>query len=405
MSSLDILLALTENFSGDTIALRTQRCLNTRYRAIDCTICADTCPAEEAITVISSRPKIDNKACLHCGLCLHHCPTGAFTCPDSLPGKLIKTVAALPFEPVDLVCTQHPTPNRGPAPQAVQIKRCLAALSPATLLELSTQGREIWLDDTPCADCPLGKIHPALEQTVAEANGWGRLLKNASPLSLRTEPEAAQPTTNRPVYEADRPPISRRGFFGSLKRFREDAAAYEDSDDIPTQSDKIVPVSERLPQFIPTQRAKILSIIEKQTQASDTQAKSKIQNPKSKIGLADVTVDANLCSACGLCARFCPTGALKFLSDDKQFALAFRPSICLGQRCNICLSACPEEAVSIQPATISPELPAEKPRYLAAGELTPCQNCKTPIAAGSGQPVTCFVCRFDPTKANWLKAL
>ena len=409
MSAVDILLTISEYLISEAITLHPERCLNAWHRAVGCTLCAEACPAEKAIVVTNGKPALDNEACRHCGLCLHHCPTGAFTRPDPLPGKLIKTIVALPDDDrVDLLCPFHATPDSGPAPRAVQTKRCLAALPPATLLELTTQEREIWLDDTFCSECPLAEIHPTLAQTVDEANAWASLLENTVPISLHTRHTNPPPPINRPVHEADRPPVSRRGLFGVIKKLGPENPGEVVADEgrtPPAQTGRPIPLAERLPHFVPRQRAKILAIIDRATDtlASPDQPAGKIQpapssnEVRSALPVAEVKVDNNQCSACNLCARFCPTEALTYLSDEERFALAFHPRLCLGLRCNICAVACPEEVVSLKPATISPDLLDKKPRYLAAGRLTSCQKCGTTIAAGLERPTTCYVCRLKVT--------
>lgn len=392
MSGLEPLLALAEKFSGGQgISLHPERCLNTRFRAIDCSLCAELCPADNAITVTNGQPSLSNEACLRCGLCLHACPTAAFTQPDALPVKLVKTVAALPAGPVDMVCPQHPHPERGPAPQAVQTQRCLAALSPAVLLELAAQGREIWLDDTPCAGCVLGKVQPALAQSVAEANGWSRLLARSRPIYLRTGQPEPQPASERPVYPADRLPVSRRGLFSALKKTGAELAAAEEGEAM-LKTGKSVPVVNRLPHAVPRRRAKILDILNTHPRnpASAPQTSLPAQ-PRPAIPVLEVGIKPDLCTACGLCARFCPTEAIRFLSDGEQFALVFRPGLCLGPACNICVPACPEQAVFTREAAVSADLLAKK--SLHAGDLAACQKCGEPIASGPGLPKTCFACR------------
>ncbi len=389
MSALENLLSLTEKFSGsETITLHPERCLNTRFRALDCSRCAEGCPAEGAITVARGKPNLANNRCLHCGLCLHYCPTEAFTCPDGLSGKLGQTIGALPrpTEPVDLVCPQHPHPDYGPAPHAVQTQRCLVALSPVTLLELSTLKKEIWLDDTPCAECPLGQLHPVITHIVNEANCWTSWLTDAGSISLRTEksePNKTSASTSRPVYQADQAPISRRELFSSFKKARQNLTTANEQIDM-VKAGKSVSVSERLPHSVPRQRARILSILE-DSSISNTQL------PITHLPISNLYIDPTHCTACTLCAKFCPTSALNFLSDGDSFALTFNLSLCLGQNCHICVLACPEQAVSTPSAPKSPNIFAEKP--LAAGELAPCQQCQQPIAHGSDLPKSCFACR------------
>lgn len=385
MSTLDALLDLTEKFSGsEAITLHPERCLNTRFRALDCSICADVCPATGAITVSGGKPALDNDVCQWCGLCLHRCPTEAFTRSDNLSANLVKTAAALPAGSVDLICPQHPHPEHGPASQAVQTQRCLTALSSATLLELSTLPKEIWLDDTPCAECPLGQVHPTLTQTVNEANHWASLLDDPTLIRQRTSDLAEnRPMRQRPVFDAAAPPISRRGLLGAFKQSGQAVAAADEKIEL-VKGGRAVPASARLPHSLPHHRAKILALLEKSSAAPTVL-------PDDTLPILNLELDPTRCTACGLCAKFCPTAALKFLSDGASFALTFQPTLCLGPACGICIPACPEQAVSSQP--ITEDLNLFKRQPLLVGELITCQTCKQPIAVGPDLPQTCFACR------------
>ena len=157
---------------------------------------------------------------------------------------------------------------------------------------------------------------------------------------------------------------------------------------------KSVPVSERLPQTVPNQRGRILAIIEHS--ASDQT--SPPLPLSSNLPILNLQIDPARCTACTLCAKFCPTGSLKFLSDGEAFALTFQSSLCLGPDCNICILACPERAVSTPPVVDSPNLFTKKP--MVAGKLTLCQRCKQPIAQGPDLPKTCFTCRPKKTASD-----
>ncbi|RME97136.1 MAG: 4Fe-4S dicluster domain-containing protein, partial [Chloroflexi bacterium] len=296
MSVLDTILNLTNYVTGEDITLHPGRCLNARHRGAHCTRCADVCPAEKAITITDGRPALNNDECLRCGACLQRCPTGAYTRPDAFSGKLEKTVAAMPPDPLDLLCPIHPNPTEGPAPYGVQTKRCLAALSAATLLELASGGADIWLDDTFCSACLLGPAHTAIEQAVTEANGWISLLDGATPVRLRSRQAEPPPAVARPVVDADKPPILRRRLFDSFRRAGREIEADRSERDV-IKIGRNVPVSKRLPVSVPPQRDRVLSLLQNRPAAPASSAEP------ATLAVAEIHVDPAKCSACGLCAK------------------------------------------------------------------------------------------------------
>ncbi len=53
-------------------------------------------------------------------------------------------------------------------------------------------------------------------------------------------------------------------------------------------------------------------------------------------------IDADLCTACGICSEECPTNALEV--DD--ISVLVRPEDCDG--CGICAEVCPSEAIEMK---------------------------------------------------------
>ncbi|RIK41709.1 MAG: hypothetical protein DCC55_11050 [Chloroflexi bacterium] len=115
--------------------------------------------------------------------------------------------------------------------------------------------------------------------------------------------------------------------------------------------------------------------------------------PASGIPFASVQVDAPRCSGCGLCARFCPTGALDFATAEETFRLQFQTAICLD--CNICVVACPEDAVQLSEMVSPSDLTEQAPVPLVEGILTRCVDCGA-LTARHGHhelPARCYSCR------------
>jgi len=308
-----------------------------------------------------------------------------------------QTVSLTSSDAVGLVCPQHRDPGETFAPVHVVVrhKRCLASLSISWLLELSDAGRRgLWLDDSPCAECPIGQAQQVIAQTVAATNQLLRAF--GRPPAIRTHRSHGselldEPVTRR-VLDGDRPELSRRNFFGALGQLARRTVATAIAESLPSPAPSgPLPVDQRLPHRVPPGRGRLFR------QLKRLGAPVEEPVPTATIPFAEVLVDAEACSACKLCARFCPTGALNFVADSESFVLYFKPAICID--CGICAVTCPEDAVRFG-AEMAPEaLVADVWKPLVAGRLVPCAGCGEPTAFRDDEAVEpdggpwCHVCR------------
>ena len=97
------------------------------------------------------------------------------------------------------------------------------------------------------------------------------------------------------------------------------------------------------------------------------------------------------CSACSLCARLCPQGALLRApgpEGSERFYMAAIPWRCTG--CGLCAKICPQGALTLPVLEDSEPL---RPK-LHSVRAVPCRICKEPVPGGSGSPV-CERCQSE----------
>lgn len=365
------LLALAEQWGEaleqTAVTYLQERCLHTLDKFAACTACQTICPVD-AIQ-FGPPPVFAANVCQQCRACLPVCPVGAYTADDEVDA-LLKCAAHLNTPTCEVVCGLHPGVGLGdPAATAVRVRGCLAGLGVGAYLGLVNQGFEpVIARMDACADCPWAVLQEQIETQVAQAQdilaGWE--LDGALVCGL---PETVT-LQKRPFWNADSPPISRRDLF----RWRKDKKH--------TESQKEMGIGQNNP-F--RERLRILQAFHKLPPPAHDE--SLLQG----LGFALITVNDD-CTACGICARACPTGALQMAADNVSFQLLFTLQACID--CHVCRHFCTPEAIIINPADQYDQIfNGDADQILQAGDLTRCAKCNTPFAARTGARL-CPTCEF-----------
>lgn len=372
------LLALMEQMAEATarpgrLFLAPERCLHKRDKLSDCAACFDICPV--AAIVPGQPPSLQQDVCINCRACLPVCPVQAYQAADEI-APLLKQALRLKGKRLELICAPHPQVETGlPTAHAALISRgCLAGLGSGTYLALLALGlSEVILRTDACADCPLGALHEQIEQQVTavqqRATHWpenGRIHTSGPLPNSQLVRRTARPATT--------PPLSRRELFG-LKPER------------PTP----------LPDWLQDDEAGRPATNHRLTTAAliNLGPPDPAQPPPdlSGLGLAAVSVNADRCTASGVCARACPTNALHFV-EDKQgaFRLSLAPLNCIG--CELCAHVCMPDAIKIDHNPTWTQLfEAELSVTLLTGQLTACERCGSGFLAKDEQRY-CAICEF-----------
>ena len=266
---------------------------------------------------------------------------------------------------VELTCPQHPGDDSSAAPvdAVVDIGRCLGALPLSRILACTVSlGNDLWLNDSLCAECPIGQVRDRISATVAAANrflgAWGRKER----IHLTSELPAGK-EHRADFYYGQQPGYSRRDFFKALGKmmFRTVGTIVEESLPMP------------LPEAggdVPAERLRLRAVL------------SAMADPKAEeialegMPFASVSV-SEACSGCNLCVRICPTDALTASLEDERYALKFLESDCIG--CDLCAVVCPEKAVEVRSTVNASRLIRSEPVTLVTGRMVPCKKCGAPV--------------------------
>ncbi|MDR5710233.1 MAG: 4Fe-4S binding protein [Armatimonadota bacterium] len=277
-----------------------------RCRAeVGCRLCVQACPYQ-ALSIRDGRLRLDRTRCEGCGLCLPTCPREALFFPGYTPREVEARIRTLldpqggGIEPrgILFVCPHaERTTLLHPGWMPVELP-CVAMAPPSWLVA------PLWLGARAvgvlpcCGGCPADHVETvhgrvAFCQQLLERVG-GR------PESVQFPPPLDQPPGN------GRPEISGRAGRG---------------------------VSfEAHPQAVTSTLLGFLEFISAEEEVV-------FEHPSSPVGVVEIA--SEVCTACGMCARTCPTGALTFEESDGQVRLAFDAARCTA--CGLCLPPCPEQ--------------------------------------------------------------
>jgi ferredoxin len=366
------------------IRVDADRCLHALDRSSTCDRCVTVCPIEAL--ALNDQHQIDLKAeaCAACGQCLHVCPTGALTGHDQTIDLWTLAAQQPKNDTLEITCARHPSPEFGPADTDVVIRlnSCLAALGPSAylgLLALGTERAIVRLDA--CSHCPIGRALVGIEQTLAIVQQI--LIARQEPNRVAGLPdEGGRGWTQRPVNARRAEEFSRRDFFRHFTG-RGTSRPNLTVQDLDIQADSRESIHQKR---VPRERQRMLTVL-RQLPAVDSPVESQRLNAAA---FARIVADEK-CSACGACARACPTAALNLMiGADDAFQLNFLAGDCTG--CGLCLKVCEPNALQREEATLAEILNAEA-RVLRSGQLHQCSKCKVKFASAFDSPL-CPVCTF-----------
>jgi len=368
-----------ERFSAldrSAVMLNTERCLHSQDRFSGCEACFDICPVS-AITP-GKPPGLDSEKCASCLACLTVCPVGAYAADDAV-ASLLHAVTHLEGNVLEVLCERNPQAVLGfsEAGIGIRVRDCLAGLGCGAYLALAAFGLErILVRTDACSACEWGTLSWQVEEQVRQAKqlleAWGK----AETLDCVSELDSP---LERPLWEATNPPLSRRDMFRMLAQQGKVALA------------RAIEIERTNPGHRPGRdRLRLIGAV-----AHLPAPQRGFNGSLIDMDFAWISV-SEACTACGVCARACPTNALQFEKNENETAYTLKVSArtCVG--CEMCVHVCAPSAMSVNHAPTFAQIFSEEIVTLQEGELVKCERCGILMAARPNVHL-CPLCEYRQT--------
>lgn len=365
MPNLKDIIDVAQALESKAVRVVADRCVVVRNRNASCRRCVKACPAD-AITVRGNDLTLDNHACVSCGACTVVCPVEALVPLDptdaDLAAGVARSASALDGTAV-IACARMAAKDVGD-PSKYAMVPCMARVDEVLLVELAAAGIErVVLVDGTCRTCKYRDTSAGVDEAVAQAQaliaaqGGSAIIERASefPAQAVLEDKAS-------LYGQER-----RGFFTrSTKRAREasvktaEVMVFKEFEQrMPSLRERLgVTASGAMPWLTAQRRERLMDSLD--------QIGAPVQDTVSSRQFATVSIDEEKCSACGMCAVFCPTGALK-KSDEKPedgvgSYLEFQAFDCVN--CRVCADVCMKKCLKTCTEISTEELFDFEPRLI-----------------------------------------
>lgn len=361
MPSIVDMVDILQRLENKSLHIEPTRCVKVRNRNATCTRCADACTSG-AITVEGNAIDIDGEKCTGCGSCTAACPTAAIVCDKPSDERLsadLERSASANGGRAAVICGRVAARKTVDVDLVAEVL-CLGRLDASALVDAAAHGaRAVDLVDGGCSTCKFRGAVPQIDAVVDESNAlleaWGC---DCSVMRTSEVPERLVAAERTQAVGG----VSRRGFFTGMKsqakNLATEAATYGIEKELgikkePATLRETLKVGEDgcLPHGPIPRHENLLENLFEMGMPSDVVVSTR--------QWGNLSFDPEKCNNCGVCATFCPTGALSKVMREPERkpgraakkgakeveCLEFRLCDCVG--CGTCVDVCMGRALSV----------------------------------------------------------
>ena len=358
------------------ISLEASRCVRSLARESECNKCEVICPTDAIVVGDNPLPAINFSSCVGCGACDAICPSEALSLDSFNPTNFF-------FEFIEdednLISCRKNVP-------------CIAALSVEHIISLAVLKKEMVLDMGHCEGCPIAhKCKPQILKNYEEAIYLLSAMENEA--DLRLEEICYESETEK--KESDR-----RGFFNSITLGNVAKGKHAFETEVKKATDELTEhtlqkedIALLKKKRLPEKRKLFFTAIKRVAKPSQFH----IVDANEVTFTSQKLMNEESCTACQMCYRVCPTGALT--SDVKNSKIDFDPFLCI--KCNICHDVCEPDAITLSTSYNVKEFFEPAVQNLISFRVRRCDECNVVFSTNTDDKV-CYRCKAEDEEAREL---
>lgn len=382
MPNVNDIATIAEALEKQHVIVVGDRCVAVRNRNATCRRCVESC-ALGALKVEANEVHFDSTSCVGCGACVGVCPTEALVFADA-PDVAIVEQAAKAIDAADglavIACARISSKHLADPAKYVEVP-CMARVDDSILVRVASEGcTQIALVDGTCTTCKYRACTHAIDGSVEEALSVLETSGGACAIErMSSFPEQVL------IEDAT-------GVFGSTRRgFLSDAVgAARDTAMTAARATLEQELGMKVQEAAIGERLRVtaggsLPTVAAPRHDAFLNAFDALGEPEGDFlasrRFATIEIEPARCNSCGMCAVFCPTGALKRnpcekTSDPVEY-VEFSAAECAN--CGLCKDVCWKGALAIEPGVAIEQLYDFEPRIFDLPKL----GRKSPFGSSS----------------------
>ncbi|MDD5372047.1 MAG: 4Fe-4S binding protein [Sulfurimonas sp.] len=358
------------------IQLKASRCVRLLSKESECNRCEVICPTEAIVIANNPLPAINFSICVGCGACDALCPNEALSLDEFNPTDFFFNFMQ---ESENLISCRKNVP-------------CIAALNIENIISIALLKKETVFDMGHCNECSIAhKCKPQIERNYEEASYMLQAMMSDSIIKL----ENVKYEEPKEIKES-----SRREFFSKVNLANVAKTKLQFEKEVQKATDELVEHTLQnsdialLKQKRITDRRKLFFTAIRRTKKP---SQFHIVEADEMTFTSMKLLDGDKCTACQMCYRVCPSGALT--SDIKNSKIDFDPFLCI--KCNTCHDVCESDAITLSPTYNVKEFFEPEVHNLIKFSVRRCDECSVIFSSNSNDRL-CYRCKAEDEEAKEL---